>query len=108
MDNGRRSFLQGRDLLSNVIAGYVDANMESNTSVLASSNASPTSNTFYWKANTTTSNYVMFKQPDYKGYWELVPLPYSFRVATLHKPAWLQRKMIKLFFGWTWHEGKLN
>ena len=48
-----------------------------------------------------------FKQPTYIGYWELVPSPNAFRIATTKKPNWFHRMMIKLMFGWTWHEGKL-
>jgi len=48
-----------------------------------------------------------YKQPEPVGYWELVPMPQAFRIATHFKPKWLHRKMIHLCFGWTWHDGKL-
>ena len=40
--------------------------------------------------------------PKYVGYWELLE---NLKVSTTFKPMWLHRKMIKLMFGWTWHEG---
>lgn len=49
--------------------------------------------------------YEFFKQPEYVGYWELVPPPSSFRISTVKKPLWLHRFMVKLMFGWTWKEG---
>jgi hypothetical protein len=52
-------------------------------------------------------NYEFIKQPEYAGYWEIVPGPTSFRIATLKKPNWFHRRMVKLCFGWQWHEGKL-
>ncbi len=112
MDNGRRSFLQGRSLLSNVIAGYADANRESNTSVLAS--ATLLSNNSITFSETDTANliyqgteYKLWEPPKYIGYWEITPAPASFRISTTYKPNWLHRKMAKLFFGWAWIEGKL-
>ena len=53
------------------------------------------------------SNIVFFKQSKYVGYWEICPPPAAFRIATIKKPSWLHRKMIKIFFGWSWHEGEL-
>ena len=68
MDNGRRSFLQGRSLLSNVIAGYVDANREGNTSVLAS----PTllNNNSYFTSETDSTANLIYQGTQYK-FWEL-------------------------------------
>lgn len=51
--------------------------------------------------------YEFYKPPEYIGYWELVPPPAAFRIATTHKPNWLHRLMVKWMFGWTWSEGKL-
>ena len=114
MDNGRRSFLQGRSLLSNVVAGYVDANRESNSSLLVSANISSNnsitfSETDYSKLYVKASDlpYTAYTNPVYVGYWELVPAPNAFRIASTKKPLWLWRVMTKMFFGWTWHDGKL-
>ena len=40
--------------------------------------------------------------PNYAGDWVICPEPYAFMVSSTKKPAWLHRKMAKLFFGWTW------
>lgn len=57
-----------------------------------------------YTADNKTSEYKLIGVPDYVGYWELVPAPSAFRVFSQVKPKWFHRKMIKLFFGWTWHE----
>jgi hypothetical protein len=114
MDNGRRSFIQGHSLLSNVVAGYVDATRESNSSLLVSANISSYNSITYSKAD-YSNLYVTgsaipwetYKNPEYVGYWELVPTPNAFRIASTKKPIWLWRVMTRAFFGWTWHDGKL-
>jgi len=114
MDKGRRSFIQGHSLLAKVVAGYVDATRESNSSLLVSANVSSNNSiTFseadYSKLYVKESDfpYAFPKQPEYVGYWELVPAPNAFRIASTKKPLWLWRVMSKAFFGWTWHDGKL-
>lgn len=114
MDNGRRSFIQGHSLLSNVVAGYVDATRESNSSLLVSANVSSNNSITFSKADYTKLyvragdlSYKPYTNPVYVGYWELVPAPNAFRIASTKKPIWLWRVMSKAFFGWTWHDGKL-
>ena len=46
------------------------------------------------------------EQPKQVGYWEFTPKPHHFRVATIYKPNWFHRMMVKLCFGFTWHEGE--
>lgn len=118
MDHGRRSFITGNSLLTAVVTGYADA-MVSNTKPMVeytdlyATNSTIFSETVY-TANIdylkyplyTDKSYSFWKEPDWVGYWELVPPPASFRVSTTYKPNWLHRKMTKLFFGWTWHKGK--
>lgn len=120
MDHGRRSFITGNSLLTAVVTGYADA-MVSNTKPMVeytdlyATNSTIFSETAY-TANVSDSRSSIYytnkptyvwEQPKYVGYWELVPAPSSFRVSTTYKPNWLHRKMTKLFFGWSWHEGKL-
>jgi hypothetical protein len=114
IDNGKRSFIQGHSLLSNVVAGYVDATRESNASILVSANISSNNSITYSKADysnlyvtASTIPYATYTNPVYVGYWELVPAPSAFRIASIKKPLWLWRVMSKAFFGWTWHDGKL-
>jgi hypothetical protein len=114
MDNGRRSFLQGHSLLSNVVTGYVDATRESNSPLLVSANVSSNNSITFSEADysklyvkTGDLPYKTYTNPVYVGYWELVPAPSAFRIASIKKPLWLWRVMSKAFFGWTWHDGKL-
>jgi hypothetical protein len=51
--------------------------------------------------------YDFYKEPTYVGYWQLVPPPVAFKISTTHKPNWFHRFMVKLMFGWTWHEGSV-
>lgn len=114
VDHGKRSFIQGRSLLSNVLAGYNDATRESPSSVLGYSNVSISNSITYSQTGSSKFivsekdlKYSVWKQPEYVGYWELVPMPNAFRIASTKKPIWLWRVMTRAFFGWTWHDGKL-
>lgn len=112
MDNGRRSFLQGRDVLTAIVTGYSNVTL-SNTIPVLDGTSVLNSNSIIYSATsdnrlmyTTDKSYLLWKEPDWVGYWELIPAPASFRVSTTYKPNWLHRVMTKLFFGWTWHKGK--
>lgn len=118
MDHGRRSFLQGNSLLATVIAGYNDVMVSNSNAILDCTDLYATDSTIFsetvYTANIDYSNhplytnkkYSLYEEPKWIGYWELTPEPASLRVSTTYKPNWLHRKMTKLFFGWTWHEGK--
>ena len=53
----------------------------------------------------SSTGYMFLPTVKWAGYWEFVPAPTSFRVSSIKKPCWFHRKMVKLCFGWTWHDG---
>ena len=56
-----------------------------------------------WKEGTQTYHTSTIKTPNYVGGYRLGNDTYHTQINFTHKPNWFHRTMMRLCFGWKWH-----